>query len=317
MEHLNAPTDLPVIAPVPGPASEPHGRRVGSRSRSTINTYLGLAEMMSSDPDLVIFRRFKSLNVETLLYQQAEILHLQQALREIRLFELERLEHNPGRTAYDYMCNWSDLKEMSEGGETKTLQIVLEIRTKLSEYNAALLQYKAICNLRQPQKSSLGRLFEWLRLFNFLRGIEADAYQDANDMLSMSDKDLERTLWPERIYERLLVMLGSRRNCLFKRLTKPLGTDGVLFIYKTAFLNIVYPICAFTFLFSVLAGSLFALHFVDKVNVRLALVVVFSIWLFASLLVFTRTSYTTIVQSTVVYAAVQAIFVGTISPRSP
>jgi hypothetical protein len=35
-------------------------------------------------------------------------------------------------------------------------------------------------------------------------------------MLSMSDKDLERTLWPERTYERLLVMLGSRSNGLFK-----------------------------------------------------------------------------------------------------
>jgi hypothetical protein len=94
--------------------------------------------MMSLNPDLVIFQRFKSLNVETLLYQQAEILHLQQALREIRLFELERLEHNPGRTAYDYMRNWSDLKEMGEAGETKTLQIVLEIRTKLSEYSMHL-----------------------------------------------------------------------------------------------------------------------------------------------------------------------------------
>lgn len=61
----------------------------------------------------------------------------------------------------------------------------------------------------------------------------------------------------------------------------------------------MYPIYALSFLFSILAGSLFALHFVDKVNVRLALVVVFSISLFTSLLVFTRTSYTTIVQSTV------------------
>lgn len=138
MEPSSAPIDLPVIAPVPGPASEPHGRRVDTRSRLAASTYLGLAEMMSSNPDLVIFRRFKSLNVETLLYQQAEILHLQQALREIRVFELELLGRNPGRTAYDYMRNWSDLKEMSEGGETKTLEIVLEIRTKLSEYSMHL-----------------------------------------------------------------------------------------------------------------------------------------------------------------------------------
>lgn len=35
-------------------------------------------------------------------------------------------------------------------------------------------------------------------------------------MLSMSDKDLERPLWPERIYERLLLMLGRRSGGLFK-----------------------------------------------------------------------------------------------------
>lgn len=95
--------------------------------------YAKLASIMGSHPEVAILRRFGALNVQNLLYLQAELVALEDDLRAIAAED--NASRDPNRAIYSR--DWHTLSNSKNHGETagKQWQIVLSIREKLKEYS--------------------------------------------------------------------------------------------------------------------------------------------------------------------------------------
>lgn len=91
--------------------------------------YAKIAHLMGEHPEFAIFRRFRALNMQNLLYLQAEIIHLE---AELRRLAREDMKHG-GRQ--DHPHDWWSLSQGQEEGDAKQWEKVLEIREKLEEYS--------------------------------------------------------------------------------------------------------------------------------------------------------------------------------------
>jgi len=108
--------------------------------------YAKVAQLMGTHPEFAIFRRFRDLNMQDMLYLQAEITHLEEDLRRIASKDVEH--GNRKNHPYDW---WS----MSHGqgeGDTKQWEKVLEIREKLEKYSTLLVM--PVCAGGNPKLTS-------------------------------------------------------------------------------------------------------------------------------------------------------------------
>lgn len=91
--------------------------------------YQRLASLMGTHHEFAIFRRFRALNMQNILYLQAEIMHLEEELTELAKRDLK----NPER-AFHNKDWWSLSKGEAEGDQDQWVK-VLEIREKLNIYS--------------------------------------------------------------------------------------------------------------------------------------------------------------------------------------
>ena len=88
--------------------------------------YAKIATLMSSHGEFAIFRNFSKLNLQNLLYLQAEITHLEADLKEVAM----RDRADPNRAIYTkywwYLAQSEDREQWEK---------VLQIRDKLKEYS--------------------------------------------------------------------------------------------------------------------------------------------------------------------------------------
>jgi hypothetical protein len=98
----------------------------------TANGYTTLASLMGQHPEIAILRRFGTLNMQTLLYLQAELVNL-----ELKLKRYSNADKDSGhieRTIYDR--DWQSLSESASGsGHPEQWETVLSIRKVLKEYS--------------------------------------------------------------------------------------------------------------------------------------------------------------------------------------
>ena len=94
--------------------------------------YCHLATLMSRSPETAIFRGFKMLNAQNLLYLQAELTELELELKALR--ERDRSMTHPN--CQRYHKNWYLLSRSKRDGDGEQWAKALEIRTKLQEYSA-------------------------------------------------------------------------------------------------------------------------------------------------------------------------------------
>lgn len=87
--------------------------------------YAKVAKLMSMYPEFAVFRRFQALNIQNLLYLQAEIIHLEDGLKTIIAEDAER----PDRRFHS-----QDWWSLSQDGEEQW-ESWLELRTKLEKYS--------------------------------------------------------------------------------------------------------------------------------------------------------------------------------------
>jgi hypothetical protein len=93
--------------------------------------YARIATLMGRSPELGIFRGFKMLNAQNLLYLQAELTQLE--------IDLGKLRENDRAAGKLYHQNWYYLsKSKRESGGDAQWQKALEIRVKLEEYSGLL-----------------------------------------------------------------------------------------------------------------------------------------------------------------------------------
>lgn len=91
--------------------------------------YPAIAQIMSNHDELAIFRRFKELNTINLLYSQAELVHIEAALADLRAVD----KSHPERAAYHQ--DWWSLAHSQEDENKEQWQKFLEIREKLDAYS--------------------------------------------------------------------------------------------------------------------------------------------------------------------------------------
>lgn len=92
--------------------------------------YAKIAMTMSHHGELAIFRRFSKLNLQNLLYLQAELTNLEKDLGE--LVERDKLDASRGFYAKDW---WSLAESSDEEEGQEQWDKVLQIREKLKEYS--------------------------------------------------------------------------------------------------------------------------------------------------------------------------------------
>ena len=91
--------------------------------------YAKVAQMMAAQDEFAILRRFRILNMQNLLYLQAEIIHLESELRDI-VNDDARID---GRQ--DYAHDWWSLAVGEKDGDNEQWEKVLQIREKLESYS--------------------------------------------------------------------------------------------------------------------------------------------------------------------------------------
>lgn len=147
--------------------------------------YRKIALFMSEHPDdTAIFRRFHALNLQNLLYRQAEIIGLEQDLRAIE----GRNEASLDRDIAGFSLDWWSLANLHDtpGSEKQWLKFQ-ELSQKLTEYNAAVIQYLQLSHLPDPRPKTVAKFKEWLSSPRFgdvhLIGRDSDCWDRENDLM--------------------------------------------------------------------------------------------------------------------------------------
>ena len=96
--------------------------------------YDKLSVVMGTDAGMEIFRRFATLNAKTLLYLQAELIHLEAELNKIALEDSQSDDQD--RKEYQY--NVLAMKESVGRGDDLQWKQALKIRETLQQYSKAL-----------------------------------------------------------------------------------------------------------------------------------------------------------------------------------
>lgn len=91
--------------------------------------YVKVAELMARYGELGILRGFKTLNIQHLLYLQAEIIHLEQDLA----VRVQKDQACPTRGAHN--IDWWSLSHGEDDESRKQWELVLEIQKKLDVYS--------------------------------------------------------------------------------------------------------------------------------------------------------------------------------------
>jgi hypothetical protein len=91
--------------------------------------YNKVAALMSTYPEFAILRSFRTLNMQNLLYLQAEITHLEAELRR------RTVENIASGKSPDYQHDWWSLAHGHEDGNGMQWDIMLEIGEKLEKYS--------------------------------------------------------------------------------------------------------------------------------------------------------------------------------------
>jgi hypothetical protein len=87
---------------------------------------------MGKYPSLGIVSQFSSLNIQSLLYQQAELIGLQQDLHELETAN----DRSPDPEKASFSKNWLALSQAKEDdGSDEQWKLILLIRQKLKEYS--------------------------------------------------------------------------------------------------------------------------------------------------------------------------------------
>jgi hypothetical protein len=91
--------------------------------------YAKVARLMASQDEFAILRRFRVLNIQNLLYLQADITHL-----EAELSILANRDARHGDRQF-HTKDWWSLSQGGEGEDTEQWEKFLEIRDKLEKYS--------------------------------------------------------------------------------------------------------------------------------------------------------------------------------------
>jgi hypothetical protein len=162
---------------------------------------------MGKYPELGMVSQFSSLNIQSLLYRQAELIGLQQDLHEFEVAN-DRSQDEEKRL---FSRDWYALSSAEErDGSEEQWILVLLIREKLKEYSKidpeeldsldchprlshviddAVLHYSQIAKLPEPKPRDLKSLQEWMKRPSmgsvFLIGRDRNVWNHGQDLIAL------------------------------------------------------------------------------------------------------------------------------------
>lgn len=169
--------------------------------------YRSLASAMGQSPQFAIFKRFRTLNAQNLLYLQAELTILENKLQQY-IKEDQSATGIGDRDIYDR--DWETLKgscytnHPSPGNDNRQWTTFLEIRAKLKEYNDALLKQNELLKLENPNPRDLIMLRQWM-----------NSTERGNISLIGPDSDI----WNEEDLDHVTLRLSKEKDPLFRSLS--------------------------------------------------------------------------------------------------
>ncbi|KAI0169611.1 hypothetical protein GGR52DRAFT_475082 [Hypoxylon sp. FL1284] len=287
--------------------------------------YAKIALFMQEHPEDTIVRRFAALQLQDILYLQAEIVHLQR-----RLDILESNNNSSGeQERREFAFDWDTLAHIhSTPGSSEQWEKWLELRKVLKEYNNSIIQYCQLSKLSAPDPRELQKLQSWLkepRLGGgvYLLGRDHDVWSQGRDLVALTSplhtnrfsRFVAKGALP--LYHRLKhsTIIERIRDTLLKsqRSSSTVSGDSGIAIYDDSrLISISEFIC--TVVASLLPVlSIMVLYWVEDMGHRLVLVGVFSV-LFSSALWFMNDGeLVEVFGATSAFAAVQVVFIGTSS----
>ncbi|GKZ22834.1 hypothetical protein AbraIFM66951_004958 [Aspergillus brasiliensis] len=228
-----------------------------------------------------------------------------------------------------YSVNWSALQTGDNGNSEQRLKI-LELRSKLAEYNSALMSQIAINKQPNPQVDELENLRDWLKVEvsenSGLHGPgslvwfteQGDEPNLENKLVVLSSKNVNQDKFTRFILKHAGKLLLSLPFIPVKRRNFPtretLGNPPVFQIYSSTDDIISVGNKIATVLASLLTTiPVVVLNFISSINLRLGLIVMFTL-LFSSVLAFMgNASRVEVFGASAAFAAVQVVFVGSVS----
>ena len=272
--------------------------------------YPKLVEVMDSHTDIRIFRNFSALNIQNLIYLQAELLHLEKEWRETVSDDVS--SGDPARTALQF--NVSKMQDgTGTGNETLQWAKFQEIRVKLAQYSkyvcvlpttsfaycvwsldASLLEFSRLSALHSPGTDRIRVLQDWLERPThgnaFLQGVEARAWDGEagpHNFVLVGDKQEEDaiTRWLCKFIS------GTYHNVLGHRFKRPATkhrSGSSVYNYSEA--TLIKSIHSLSVVLSSLVPtiSIFALFYTRSTTLRLFMVLIFTSLFTLILSVFTK-----------------------------
>ncbi|KFY88323.1 hypothetical protein V500_06418 [Pseudogymnoascus sp. VKM F-4518 (FW-2643)] len=268
--------------------------------------YSKLAHLMATQHEFAIFRRFRALNIKSLLYLQADIAH-----DEAKLIELASRDSRYG-DGESQMKDWWTLSQGNEKHGTEQWDKVLEIRDKLEKYNDSIIKQTYLARLENPRRYDIEFLRSWLQrpgMGSFpLLGIDGNSWnvEYEDDLVAVKARtapDMFSTWFMETLVPAYHYFIGEK----FKKPIDEQASEGI-YHYNESVLNAtlstlttvvasVLPIC-----------SVLVQYFVQSNSLRLGLIVIFSALFSLALALMTSARKVEIFAATSAFAAVNVVF---------
>ncbi|KAL9120490.1 MAG: hypothetical protein Q9187_002954 [Circinaria calcarea] len=240
--------------------------------------YTRLATLIGSHEELALFRRFAFLNAKNLLYMQSELVHLEGELANIALEDDRSGDDDKAL----FQGSLFDLKE-SAGTEKGAAPAHSGKRANAaitSSQDNALLQYSQIRKFEKPLNKDLKLLQEWLDRPEggdfFLRGREAEIWENEKDLIALSDRQAKKDSITRFISDTVIPWYHHRWGHRFKN-TATSGEDwnGLWHYEEASFVAVANAIS--TILSSLLpTTSILVLYFVKSSTARVAVTMLFT-----------------------------------------
>ncbi|ORY62310.1 uncharacterized protein BCR38DRAFT_525336 [Pseudomassariella vexata] len=267
--------------------------------------YARVAHLMSQD-EFAILRRFKRLNMQNLLYLQAEITHLECELSDLVDRDLRNVEREY------YTKDWWSLSQSDEEEDLEQWEKFQELRVKLEAYNESLLKQSYLVKLSKPRRYDLDFLRSWFErpgMGNFpLLGIDKASWeaQYEDDLVALKPRatsDPFSRWFCERIVPSFHHVLGEK----FKEpVREAIGTG----IYNYAESSLISTVQILTTVVASLLPlcSVVTLYITESNNMRLGMIVVFSACFSLALATMTNARTVEVFAATAAFAAVNVVF---------
>ncbi|KAK6541920.1 hypothetical protein TWF694_007696 [Orbilia ellipsospora] len=263
--------------------------------------YPSTAAIISTDPELSVYRRFDRLNARNFLYYQAELMYLESELD--KMDEEDRILEDP--EAKGHLRHFKELWDCQDERTRKRRRLVVEIRFLLKEYNESLYYYKDLLNCSEPSDRVVTSIRNWR------------ANQGDPPISDISEQAYDKTyeadliaLKPPKCDDPLSIFAQNYLGKFF-RTPQPAhipNSENVLYYSETAIDLFVTLVCTLLAII-VLVGSMTTLFFVKSQGVRLGLVWVFTFLFAVSIFLMAKLSKGEIFLATAAYCAILVVYI--------